>query len=81
VTDAIAPDPTPDAATPAAETGGATTSDASTPPAELPRRVRARRRVTTAPPAGTDPSPQAEPERHALEENDERLRAEKPPHY
>jgi hypothetical protein len=39
------------------------------------------RRVTTEPPPGTDPNPVAEPDRHELTENDERLKAEKPPHY
>jgi hypothetical protein len=48
--------------------------------AELgPRRPH--RRVTTQPIAGTDPSPQAEPPRHAENENDDRLRADKPPHW
>jgi hypothetical protein len=37
--------------------------------------------VTTEPPPGSDPTPQAEPERHELTENDDRLKAEKPPHY
>jgi hypothetical protein len=37
--------------------------------------------VRTEPPAGTDPEPTGEPERHAEGENDERLRGEKPPHY
>jgi hypothetical protein len=44
-------------------------------------RERRRRRVTTQPVPGTDPSPAAEPDRHTLTENDERLKAEKPPHY
>ena len=42
---------------------------------------RTRRRVTTPPPPGSDPAPSPEPERHRGDENDERLRAEKPPHY
>jgi len=42
---------------------------------------RTRRRVTTPPPPGSDPAPSREPERHRLDENDDRLRAEKPPHY
>lgn len=42
---------------------------------------RGARRVTTAPPPGSDPAPSPEPERHRLDENDDRLRAEKPPHY
>jgi hypothetical protein len=49
------------------------------PEMEPPRRRR--RRVTTEPPAGSDPEPLGEEARHTLEENDERLRAEKPPHY
>jgi hypothetical protein len=44
-------------------------------------RQRQRRRVTTEPPPGTDTEPAREPDRHTLTENDERLRAEKPPHY
>lgn len=43
--------------------------------------ARGSRRVTTAPPPGSDPAPTREPERHRLDENDERLKAEKPPHY
>ena len=39
------------------------------------------RRVSTPPPEGTDPHPDAEPDRHGDGENDERLRGEKPPHY
>ena len=46
-----------------------------------PTRARARRRVTTAPPPGSDPTPPREPDRHRLDDNDERLKAEKPPHY
>ncbi|UYN83527.1 MAG: hypothetical protein KIT89_12735 [Microcella sp.] len=42
---------------------------------------RTARRVTTAPPPGSDPAPSAEPPRHQVDDNDERLRAEKPPHY
>ena len=42
---------------------------------------RGARRVTTAPPPGSDPAPSPEPERHRLDENDDRLKAEKPPHY
>ncbi len=44
-------------------------------------RRRTARRVTTAPPPGSDPAPSPEPARHQLDENDDRLRAEKPPHY
>jgi hypothetical protein len=50
-------------------------------PVDPPPHSRRRRRVTTPPPAGSDPSPSSEPARHALTENDDRLRAEKPPHY
>lgn len=44
-------------------------------------RARVRRRVRTEAPAGSDPSPAREPERHDAGENDERLRADKPPHW
>lgn len=44
-------------------------------------RDRPRRRVTTEAIAGTDPNPQKEPPRHAENENDERLKADKPPHW
>jgi hypothetical protein len=47
---------------------------------DQPQKKRPRR-VTTEPPPGTDPTPAAEPDRHELTENDERLKAEKPPHY
>lgn len=40
-----------------------------------------RRRVVVPPPSGTDPAPVSEPERHQSTENDERLKADKPPHY
>jgi hypothetical protein len=46
-----------------------------------PRPPRRRRRVTTEPPPGTDPAPSPEDPRHALDENDQRLREDKPPHY
>lgn len=60
-----------------------TTADAR---GDAARARRARRRVTTAPPPGSDPAPArapltAEPERHGAGENDDRLRADKPPHY
>ncbi len=53
------------------------------PDAEPTPRARARgpRRVTTPPPPGSHAAPVPEPARHRLDENDERLRAEKPPHY
>lgn len=39
------------------------------------------RRVTTAAPAGSDPTPTPEPSRGTGAENDERLKADKPPHW
>jgi hypothetical protein len=45
------------------------------------RIYKVRRRASTAPPPGSDPNPAPEPERHVLTENDDRLKAEKPPHY
>jgi hypothetical protein len=45
----------------------------------LPRRRS--RRVTTPPPPGSDPTPLPEPPRGTGAENDERLKADKPPHY
>jgi hypothetical protein len=53
-------------------------TDAGRAPGE---KRRGARRVTTAAPPGSDPAPSAEPERHRLDENDDRLRADKPPHY
>jgi hypothetical protein len=44
-------------------------------------RPRHRKRVTTDAPPGTDPTPSSEPPRHAQDENDQRLREDKPPHY
>jgi hypothetical protein len=44
-------------------------------------RDRPRRRVTTEAIAGSDPNPQKEPPRHAENENDDRLKADKPPHW
>jgi hypothetical protein len=49
-------------------------------PVETPR-PRHRKRVKTEPPPGVDPTPSSEPPRHALDENDARLREDKPPHY
>ncbi|MGV3732876.1 MAG: hypothetical protein ACO1N6_05675 [Microcella sp.] len=46
-----------------------------------PARRRAPRRVTTPPPPGSHAAPEPEPARHRLDENDDRLRADKPPHY
>ncbi len=42
---------------------------------------RKHRRVTTEPVPGSDPTPQPEPPRHSENENDERLKADKPPHW
>ncbi len=44
-------------------------------------RKRVRRRVTTQPVPGSDPTPQKEPPRHTEDENDFRLRQDKPPHW
>jgi len=49
--------------------------------AEPQRRPRVRRRVTTEPVPGYDPSGVPEPPRHAEGENDERLKRDKPPHW
>ena len=48
-------------------------------PAPEPRRTR--RRVTTEPVPGSDPNPAPEPPRTSGTENDERLRADVPPHW
>jgi len=50
-------------------------------PTEPPVPRRKRRRVTTEPVPGTDPNPAPEPERSTGSENDERLKADKPPHW
>jgi len=44
-------------------------------------RPRGQRRVTTPPPPGSDPSPAPEPGRHKVDENDEQLKRDKPPHW
>lgn len=46
-----------------------------------PKRARRHRRVSTELVRGSDPNPQPEPPRHAGNENDDRLKAEKPPHW
>jgi hypothetical protein len=46
----------------------------------VPRR-RTRRRVSTEPAPGSDPTPQKEPPRHSENENDERLKRDTPPHW
>ena len=43
--------------------------------------TRRRRRVTTQAVPGSDPTPQKEPARYAENENDERLKSDKPPHW
>jgi hypothetical protein len=45
------------------------------------RTGRRHRRVRTAAVPGSDPTPAPEPRRHAPTENDDRLRADKPPHW
>lgn len=45
------------------------------------RPKRKHRRVRTPAVPGSDPNPQPEPPRHAENENDERLKADKPPHW
>lgn len=49
--------------------------------AEAPPVIRRRRRVTTPSPEGSDPTPISEAPRHRAPENDQRLRADKPPHW
>jgi hypothetical protein len=61
--------------------GTAGTGVPAQPVAKDPRPRRGSRRVTTPPPEGSDPSPLPEPSRSNGRENDERMRAEKPPHY
>jgi hypothetical protein len=45
------------------------------------QRERKHARVTTDPVPGSDPTPDPEPARSELTENDERLNDDKPPHY
>ena len=45
------------------------------------RKRRKHVRVTTAAPAGSDPTPAPEPSRNSGKENDARLKADKPPHW
>lgn len=49
--------------------------------AGVKRTVRKHRRVSTEAVPGSDPTPQSEPDRHAEDENDDRLKADKPPHW
>lgn len=44
-------------------------------------RDRKHRRASTKPVPGSDPNPQPEPLRHSGDENDDRLKADKPPHW
>ena len=47
-----------------------------------PTKVRkARRRVVVPPPEGVDPAPDPEPDRFGDDDNDERLKADVPPHW
>ena len=46
---------------------------------EPPKKQR--RRVHVPPPEGTDPHPEAEPERFPDDDNTDRLKADKPPHW
>ena len=45
------------------------------------RTGRRHRRVRTAAVPGSDPTPAPEPRQHAPTENDDRLKADKPPHW
>jgi hypothetical protein len=45
------------------------------------RKGRRHRRVRTAAVPGSDPTPAPEPRQHAPNENDARLKADKPPHW
>jgi hypothetical protein len=67
-----------DTAEPSAEAVATGPDVAARPPRRSPR---VRRRATTPPPDGTDPTPAPEPPRHPRNENDDRMRADKPPHY
>lgn len=67
-----------DNATPDPDTANSRQGDAA---AAVPRIKRSPRRATTQPVPGSDPRPAPEPARHTLTENDDRLKAEKPPHY
>ncbi len=82
--DQPAPAPEHAVSEPAVPEPDAPAPDAAAPDAAAPverRRPRTRRRVTTPPPDGTDPTPAPEAPRHPGNENDDRMRADKPPHY
>jgi hypothetical protein len=42
---------------------------------------KGRRRVVVPPPDGVDPTPEGEPDRFGDNDNDERLKADVPPHW
>lgn len=75
--------PTTAVAAPSAEAPSAETPTADSPAesAQEPAPRPGPRRVTTEPVPGSDPNPAPEPPRHAPDENDERLRDDKPPHW
>ncbi|RKR75133.1 hypothetical protein [Frondihabitans australicus] len=50
-------------------------------PAAAPEVRRRGRRVTTAPAPGTDPEPAAGDRRTDSRDNDQRLKADRPPHW
>ena len=71
----------PDDAEPLDATGDGTEAELERPKHRAARVPRQRRRVTTDAVPGTDPAPANEPPRHIASENDDRLRADKPPHW
>ena len=72
--------PAQDAESPARETEPDEGESGEQDPAVLTPRIH-RRRASTQPPVGSDPTPSPEPARHATNENDEQLRRDKPPHW
>ena len=72
------PNRTNPAATASSDEGSAEEERAST---REQRAGKARRRVIVHPPEGTDPHPEAEPERFGAGENLARLREDVPPHW
>ena len=63
------------------ESADATRSDEAVGGGRGERRRSRHRRVRTEAVVGSDPEPQPEPRRLSTHENDERLRADKPPHW
>ena len=61
--------------------GGAESSEEGVEPSAAAEVRPKRRRATTPPPPGSDPTPLPEPARGTGTENDDRLKADKPPHY